>query len=132
MMKRLNIAYHQKLESLNGQTRQGNNGQEYTYKYNSTVEQKIMDKVSEILKAGIGLDWQVEIVGLWVWVSGTKREQKDLLNKNGCGLKWHNKRGKWYWKPYKGKTRYSKQSFDHLRASYGSQRFETDSQTAMV
>lgn len=124
-MKQLNIAYHLKLESLNGQTRQ-DDGKTYTYRYSSTVEQKIMDKLQEILKAGVGLAWEVEIVGLWVWVGNTARDDKNLLNKNGCKMRWHNKRQKWYWKPYRGKTRYSKKSMNHLRQAYGSQRFQTD------
>lgn len=126
MMKQLNLAYQAKLASLDGQTRKGDDGNEYTYHYNSDREQAIMDKLQEILKAGTGKPWHVEIIGLWIWVGNTSRDDKDLLNKNGCKLTWHNKRSKWYWKPYRGKTRYSKKPMGHLRQAYGSQRFQTD------
>ena len=132
MMKLLNLAYHVKLESLNGQVRAGDNGKEYTYKYSAETEQAIMDKLQEILKAGAGLDWEVEIVGLWIWVGGTSKADKDLLNKNGCKMAWHSKRGLWYWKPYHGKTHYSKRPMSDLRAAYGSKRFTTETTGSMA
>ena len=132
MMKQLNLAYHAKLQSLNGQERTAENGKTYTYKYNAETEQRVMDKVAEILKAGVGKNWEVEVVGIWVWVSNTARADKDLLNKNGCGLKWHSKRSRWYWKPYSSKARYSSQSFDSLRSMYGSRLFENEKASTMA
>lgn len=126
MMKQLNAAYLEKLQSLDGQTRQGDDGKSYTYRYSEATEKAIMDKLQEILKAGAGKDWEVEIIGLWIWVGGTSRDDKDLLNKNGCKLAWHSKREKWYWKPYKSKTHYSSKSMDDLRNDYGSQTYSTE------
>ncbi len=126
-MKQLNIEYHKVLESMNGQTRMGTDGKDHTYRYNSATEQAIMDKVNEILAVAYeqGLDWEVEIIGIWVWVSGTVREDKGLLGYNkgeGLGMKWQRNRLMWYWKPYKGRGRRSNKSTDELRDMYGSRK----------
>jgi hypothetical protein len=128
-MQRVNELYQNALALAHGQIRVGTDGKEHTYKYNQAWEQAIMDKVLEVL--GLGLDnLVVEIIGVWVWVSGSTRAQKDLLNRNGVGLRWHGKRQMWYWKPYAGRTHYSKRTTDDLRRMYGSRKFnESDSQT---
>ena len=120
-MQKINAEYLIALERLNGYTYQ-DKGETYTYKYERQREQSIMDKVNEILKVAKPT-WTIEIIGLWVWVSNTERADKDLLNKNGCGLMWHSKRLCWYWKPYVGKTRFSGRDMDDLREFYGSETF---------
>jgi hypothetical protein len=123
-MQQINAAYHDALNGMHGYTSLGTDGKEHTYKYNSDVEQAIMDKVVELLKLGQA-NLEIEVVGLWVWVSGSRKDQKDLLNRNGAGLKWHSKRMRWYWKPYGGRTRYNPNaSFQTLRQTYGSKKFQ--------
>ena len=121
-MQKINAEYLKALENLNGYNYTGSDNEPHTYKYNAQHEQSIMDKVQEILKVAKS-EWIIEIIGLWVWVSNTERADKDLLNKNGCGLKWHSKRLCWYWKPYASKTHYSDKDMDELRDFYGSQKF---------
>lgn len=125
IMKAINAAYHEMLEKLNGFVSMGSDGKEHTYKYDRDIEQAIMDKVVELLKLRQA-NFEIEVIGLWVWVSGARRDQKDLLNKNGAKMKWHGKRQRWYWKPYASKTRYSSLPFDQLRNMYGSRRFEQE------
>jgi hypothetical protein len=129
-MQRVNAAYHAALLAANGQTSVGSDGKEHTYTYNEEWERQVMDKVLEILGLGLA-NLEVEIIGVWVWVSGSTKDQKDLLNKNGAGLRWHGERLMWYWKPYAGKTRYSQKSMTDLRDMYGSRRFE-QSEMAMT
>jgi len=123
-MQQINAAYHDALNGMHGYTAVGTDGKEHTYKYDSDIEQAIIDKVVELLKLGQA-NLKIEVVGLWVWVSGSRRDQKDLLNKNGAGMKWHGKRQRWYWKPYGGPTRYNPSaSFGDLRRIYGSKSYQ--------
>ncbi len=130
-MKQVNLMYHAALLAANGQTSKGQDGRPHTYTYNETTEQAVMDKVLEILALRLD-NLKVEIIGVWVWVSGSLKEQKDLLNRHGAGLKWHNKRKMWYWKPYAGRTRYSDYSTDDLRQMYGSRTFANQSEQAVT
>jgi hypothetical protein len=125
VMKKINIAYHEKLNSFDGQTAKGTDGKDHTYKYNEAVEQEIMDKINELLRIKIqnNTDWTIELIGTWIWISGTKRNEKDLLNKNGAKCKWHGKHGMWYWRKYSYKKRASNKSIDQIREAYGSQTF---------
>jgi hypothetical protein len=123
-MQQINAAYHDALNGMHGYTSVGTDGKEHTYKYNEATEQAIMDKVVELLKLGQA-NLKIEVVGLWVWVSGSRKDQKDLLNKNGAKMKWHSKRQRWYWKPYKSYTRYNPDaSFGDLQRIYGSKKFQ--------
>ena len=124
-MQDINTEYHATLSQMDGYTSIGSDDKEHTYKYNRDIEQAVMDKVIELLKLH-QCHWQIEVVGLWVWVSGTTKDDKNLLNKNGAKMRWHSKRNKWYWKPYKNKTRYSNKSFDQLRSYYGSTAFRQE------
>ena len=128
-MQKINELYHNALAGLDGQTRLGTDGKTHTYKYNAPQEQAVMDKVLEVLALRLD-NLRVEIIG--VWVSGSERNQKDLLNRNGIGLKWHGKRQMWYWKPYTGRTHYSKRTTDDLRRMYGSRTFENQSEQALA
>jgi hypothetical protein len=129
-MKQVNLQYHAALLAVNGQTRT-DNGKTFTYKYNEKTEQAVMDKVLEILALNLD-NLEIEIIGIWVWVSGSTKDQKDLLNRNGVGLKWHSKRLMWYWKPYRGKTYYSNASTNQLRQQYGSRKFQAQTESTLV
>lgn len=124
-MQVINAAYLVALEMLNGQISYGSDGKEHAYRYNATVEKAVMDKVAEVLKVSKP-EWLIEIIGTWLWVSNTDRADKDLLNKKGAGLRWHSKRGRWYWHTPTYRTRYSKAGFNDLRAMYGSRVMEKE------
>lgn len=134
MMKKINIAYHTKLNGFDGQTSIGSDKKEHTYHYNQATEQDIMDKISELLKLKIehNTDWQIELIGTWIWVSNTEKDEKDLLNKKGAGLKWHGKRGMWYWRKFTYRRKMSKLSNNEMRTAYGSQTFETEKKQAAM
>lgn len=118
VMKQINAAYHQMLKMLDGYVNQDVNGKEYTYRYNKTAEQSVMDKVQELL----GLDLNgctVEIVGTWIWIGGNTKPHRHILSNAKCV--WHRNRKLWYWHPPKPwRTRYNKKmSYTDLRRSYG-------------
>ena len=131
VMQQINDAYHALLKRLDGQTSIGNDGKEHTYCYNQQTEQAVMDKAAEVLKVAKP-NWLVEIIGTWLWVSGTDRADKDLLNKNGAGLKWHSKRGRWYWHSPTYRRQYrANLGMNDLRAMYGTQTMEQETQVAI-
>lgn len=125
-MKQVNIAYHAALKNCHGHTATGSDGKDHTYYYKQAVEQEVMDKIAEILKvaANQGKGWTIELIGTWIWVSGTKKADKALLNKNGLGLKWHGKREMWYFRRYGYRRKMSHWSTDEMREAYGSQAFK--------
>jgi len=122
-MKQVNLAYEKALSSRDGEISTGFDGQAHEYHYNAKVERAAMEKVLEILGAGLGV--KVELIGTWVWVSGNTRPVKDQLK--ALGLRWHGKRVMWYWHTPSYKRRYSGVSTDTLRRAYGSRTFEEDS-----
>lgn len=131
IMQAINAAYHNILESLNGQTRTDQaSGREYTYRYKRDVEQAVIDKLGELLGLQLGAGVTIEIVGLWIWVYGDTRPVRAKLGKNGAKMRWHSKRQKWYWKPYSGASKYRGVSFSALRDTYGSRRFQGEDEQA--
>jgi len=126
-MQEINAAYLVVLAALDGQTSLGTDGKEHTYRYSEKVEQAVMDKISEVLKVAKP-EWEVELIGTWLWVSGTAKADKDVLNKNGLGMKWHSKRERWYWHLPTYRRTYSRIGFNDLRAMYGSQVMEKEQQ----
>ena len=65
----------------------------------------------------ISPDLDVEITGLWVWVSGDTKPHKDALK--NLGLRWASKKKKWYFAgvPSSGRGQWS---MSDIRARYGS------------
>jgi len=127
VMQAINAAYHAVLARLDGQVNFGSDGKEHTYRYSREVEQEVIDKVSELLKIpGV----EVEIIGTWVWVSGDTKPVKEQLKEAGCS--WHSKRLMWYWRRFTYRRKFSGMDIDDMRKMYGNQRFEKDTNRAMV
>lgn len=63
---------------------------------------------------------EIEICGLYVWVSGDTKQYKDDLKNAGC--RWASKKGRWYWRPAEcpsmGRGTWS---MDKIRSRYGSE-----------
>jgi hypothetical protein len=127
-MKDLNAQYTEALQDANGHTFVGSDNKEHTYRYAAKVEKAVMDKIYELIhiKATRGKNWEIELIGTWIWVSNTERKDKDLLNKNGAGLKWHSKRMMWYFRVQTYRRKMSNMTNDEMRQAFGS---ETYSQT---
>jgi hypothetical protein len=115
-MKAINAQYHQCLKNGHGQEQ---DGRKYTYQ--SEREQEIMDKISELLKLP---ELQIDLIGLWVWVRGNTKPQKEALKGQGC--RWHAGRQCWYWKPFGlGQSRSNPGSLEELALKYGVQGFKS-------
>ena len=116
IMQEINAAYHSALESVDGQSYRGDDQQEHTYHYNSSVEQAIMDKIVELLKLHMP-DVRILLVGTWVWVLGDTRPHKEALKE--LGLWWNGRREAWSYHvgPWRGRA--SSASLAGLATTYG-------------
>jgi len=130
MMKRVNEMYHAALRRFHGFTSRGSDGKEHTYHYSEKVEQAVMDKISELLRARLK-GCQIEIIGTWIWVSGDTKPNREKLSQ--CKCRWHSKRQRWYWRPQAYRSRYNRNvSFDQLRLYYGSKVIDAESSNLPV
>jgi len=122
IMKEINNQYHITLKGLDGSKFQGFKS-EYTYKYNYTTEQSIVDKVNAVfaLKANL----TVEIIGTWLWVSGDSFEVRKQLKK--IGLKFSGSKKSWYfYTGYFVKKSKKVHSMNNIRNMYGVKTIEED------
>ena len=64
---------------------------------------------------------EVELMGLWIWLSGNTKAHKDAIKENG-GWKWSPNKTAWY---YPGVPTFNRkpQSLDHIRNAYGSKQY---------
>lgn len=60
----------------------------------------------------------IEIVGLWIWVTGLTRPNSELLKNSG--FFWASKKLAWYWRPESAAGGRGKYSLDELKTKYGS------------
>lgn len=100
-MKAVNAAYHAALEAKSGHSFDRSDGKgTYTYRYNHSREQAIIDKIAELIRARL----------------------------DGC--RWHGKRRCWYWRDPKNKhrSRGSRVSLATLAYRYGAREFGQEQQ----
>ena len=124
-MQDINAAYLEALQALDGQTTSGSDGKDHVYNYDYAREVGAMDVIDNLLKSKLTASVEIELIGFWIWVSGTERKDKEtrqILKDNG--FLWHSKRLKWYWKPAGWKSYHAKNlDFDDLRAMYGGTKY---------
>jgi len=80
------------------------------------------DGFREMINRIINLEGlEIEICGLWVWVSGNTKEHKEVLKESG--FFWASKKKMWYWRPDEAKVRGSSgiKDMDYIRNMYGSE-----------
>ncbi len=93
----------------------------------SEVVENLRDVILNILK--ISKDLEIEITGLWIWVSGDTRTHKADLK--SLGLRWANKKKKWYFAgiPSSGRGRYT---MADIRKAYGSETLKQEKKYRQV
>lgn len=65
-------------------------------------------------------DITIELVGWWIWVTGTTKPYKDILHK--AGFKWAPKKVAWFFRTEEFKVlRGGKKSLDEIKDKYGCQ-----------
>lgn len=92
-----------------------------------TEHTNICSKMQAAINAVILLkDVEIEICGLWIWLSGDTKQHKDIIKE--AGYFWAHKKKMWYFRASESKKTYrsKEQSIDDIRSKYGSQRAKAD------
>jgi len=67
-------------------------------------------------------DLTIELLGVWIWVSGDTKEHRALLGKDGVGMRWARDKKAWYWRSpehsYRRKNKPTK-DLNELRQTFG-------------
>jgi hypothetical protein len=87
-------------------------------------EQAMMEVLALLAQAGLVDLLTVELLGVWLWVSGETRPHKECLK--ACGLFWSQQKAAWYWRsPVHRVPRRAapNRSLDELRSGFGSKEF---------
>lgn len=83
-----------------------------------------LNEVAEVLRikieTALNMGLEVELCGLWVWVSGDTKLYKEELK--ALGFRWSPDKAAWYFPGVPTFNR-SRHSMDEIRRIYGSQRF---------
>lgn len=96
-------------------------GEEKSKSYDFEVNEMLMKIIDELTK----YDCTIEIVGLYVWVSNTKYEDKEAYK--NLNMKWHGKHKKWYYTPLERTGHYSNWSFEKICDTYGYSEYKKQS-----
>lgn len=97
-MQDINGAYHAILQGLSGGKFYGSDNKERTYTYDREVEQAVIDKLAELIAAKLPKICRILLLGTWVWVEGTQKEDIETREKlKAAGLRWNANRGAWQW-----------------------------------
>jgi len=129
VMQAINAAYLEALSRLDGTVYQGTDRKDHTYRYKANIEQEVIDKLAALYTLKM-TDITIELVGTWLWIYGDDKPHKEELKKLGC--RWHSKRGKWYWRKFDHRRKFSGVPFQNLRNMYGSQEMQDSDSLAMV
>jgi hypothetical protein len=100
---------------------QGLNNEEAENEFN------LSEKYQSIINAIIGLNGlNIELVGLWIWVTGETYQHKDKLKETG--LFYASKKVAWYYRPSELKCCNRKNmSLDEIKSKYGSKSIKFNS-----
>lgn len=83
------------------------------------VAENLKVKIEELLN--LDADIEIELIGLWIWVTGNTRAVKDQLK--AMGLHWRPQKLAWSFEGVPSMNR-SPKPLDDIRAMYGSTKFE--------
>lgn len=89
-------------------------------------EFNLSEKYQSVVNAIIGLnDINIELVGLWIWVTGNTYQHREKLKESG--LFYASKKIAWYYRPeeFKCSNRLS-MSLDEIKSKYGSKSIKTN------
>ena len=90
--------------------------------YESQVSEDLKDMVGKVINLeGV----VVEIIGSWIWLTGSTKEHKEYIKE--CGFKFSRKKVAWYW--HSGRYRkFTKKNYDldSIRSMWGSEKVEKD------
>lgn len=120
-MQEIIAAYEAELKAMNGVKYVGTDNKERTYYYNAEVEREIMGKIDELLRAKLPRTVNILILGTWVWVEGTDKDDMETREKlTTAKMRWNPERQAWSWHdPRQGKYRPNPRvSFEDMKSMF--------------
>lgn len=118
IMKQINSEYEAAAEVIKRRAQAGGNVNEKDAHESAESLKKFADLINQFV---IFDDLNIEIIGVWMWVSGnTYKHKSELL---AAGFKWSKKRKMWYWHSPKDAPMFKRKpklSTDEMRAIFGS------------
>lgn len=127
-MQRLNAEYLEALRQVDGSSYK-DEGRDFVYKYNESTEMEIIQKLDELLQAGIDKIANIYLIGSWVWVLDTKREDRDKLKE--LKLRWSGVRKAWYFHTGKYRSFSSKKGLNSIASRYGASKVFNQDKTQL-
>ena len=85
----------------------------------------IRQKIEEALNLHLPEDCTIELMGLWVWITGNTFPHRDRLGKKGIGFAFAGEKKAWFYAGVKSKNR-EKKSLDEIRGMHGSTIFRNE------
>jgi len=122
-MQALNAEYQQALERLDGSEVTGAEDKIFKYKYDRVTEEALTQAFYAIIEAGI--KGEIFIIGKWLWLLETDKEQKDEIKKieiNGKRFRWSGQRSAWYFHTGGWRGRRSNSELKDLAEKYGAEK----------
>jgi len=123
IMKMINAQYHDLLKGRNGLKSFTTDNQEYTYKYDESIEQAVIDKINEFISRALP-NIDLLLIGNWLWITGSTKEVKDHLK--AMGFKWHRDKACWFWHAGKWYGKGSKKSLADIADTYGYKKYSSN------
>lgn len=118
IMKQINAEYSTAAEVIKRRAQAGGNVNEKDAHESAESLKKFADLINQFV---VFDDLNIEIIGVWLWVSGqTFKHKSELL---AAGFRWSKQRKMWYWHaPQDGAAfrRKSKMSTAEMRLTFGS------------
>ncbi len=92
---------------------------EHNRKYDYAQDEMLRDIIEKIITFE---NINIEICGIWVWITGNTYPYKDEFR--NLGFDWSKSKIAWYWKPYKTIYRKGSKSMKQIREEFGSEKVE--------
>ena len=125
IMQIINAEYDYLLENLIDAEDESNYSEEKFWKskeHQTEVEKLVQEKIYELIGKGFkGI--RIELVGVWVWVSGDTKPYKEELRE--MGFKWSTSHKKWSFAGQK--SGWTKKGMNHIRKKYGAKTVKNES-----
>jgi hypothetical protein len=128
-MQRLNSEYLEALRLADGSSYKDED-KVYTYTYNESTEIEIINKLQELLTNNIDKIANIFLIGSWVWVLDTKKEDREKLKE--LKLRWSGQRRAWYFHTGKYRTFSSKRGLQSIANKYGAGKVFRDVSTGLI
>jgi hypothetical protein len=137
LMQEINAAYKKALSFKHGEVTTDDAGKEHTYYYKEATEQAVIDKITEVMQAGVLASDDVELwlIGTWLWIKGNTRPHRTTLGREGLKFSWNGApdRQCWQWHlPTGFRTQKSADGFESIARKYGGSRIAGERETALA